>query len=101
MIKMVNCDYTIRSDVGSKILEEDSSIAFSVIYSYSFHDDSYCVSLRGNDQSPPLDVISAYFGGGGHPKAAGFAIYGQHSKSHKKNSNNTGDMYTVFKTIDT
>lgn len=73
-VLMVDCPYHLRSDAGNA-LSETGDCDFAVLWSYIFEKDEWSISLRGSSKSNlDLSKIAEKFGGGGHAKAAGFAI---------------------------
>jgi len=69
-VKVVDCNWMFRSDVGNYLMECDS-VDFAVLYSYYANTKKFSVSLRGKDKVD-LSKIAEHFGGGGHPNAAAF-----------------------------
>jgi oligoribonuclease NrnB/cAMP/cGMP phosphodiesterase (DHH superfamily) len=69
-VKVVDCNWMFRSDVGNFLMEDDS-IDFVVLYSYYASTKKFSVSLRGKDKVD-LAKVAEYFGGGGHPNASAF-----------------------------
>lgn len=69
------------SDYGNmlalKKFDDNKLPDFVVIWNYNMYNDSWYVSLRGNDKSPNLSIIAEVFGGGGHPRASGFRLIGK------------------------
>lgn len=57
-----------------KVLNNGNLPDFSIIWNYNIQHDIWYISLRGHEESPDLSEIAKHFGGGGHPKAAGFKI---------------------------
>ena len=68
-VPLVNCNKAFASDVGHLLSKHNP---YSV--SYEIRGETATVSLRGNPDSPPISPIAVKYGGGGHPRAAGFKI---------------------------
>jgi len=82
-VKLSSCHPTLRSEVGNIL--SNNGCDFAATWRYDFLSDSWWISLRGNNKSPPdLAKICEKFGGGGHPKACGFTIHGEGSPIWKK-----------------
>ena len=65
-------DRLFRSELGN-VLSQRPDCDFAVIYSYNLREKEWWISLRGDGKkSFDLSKISAEYGGGGHPLAAGF-----------------------------
>jgi oligoribonuclease NrnB/cAMP/cGMP phosphodiesterase (DHH superfamily) len=69
----------LRSELGNVLTKKKFADGvlpdFGVYYSYHFETNQFHISLRGGDTSTlNLTKIAEHFGGGGHPKACGFAI---------------------------
>jgi oligoribonuclease NrnB/cAMP/cGMP phosphodiesterase (DHH superfamily) len=78
-VRMTSTIPTFRSEVGNK-LSKMNDCDFAAIWRYDFTTDEWWISLRGSDSCTiPLNEICEKYGGGGHPKASGFTIYGHHS----------------------
>tara|TARA_R100000808_G_C2155291_1_gene167374 strand:- start:14187 stop:15035 length:849 start_codon:yes stop_codon:yes gene_type:complete len=61
------------SEMGSRMAQE---CAIAIIWYYNHKRDFYKFSLRTRRDDIDVSVIAGKFGGGGHAKAAGFAIEG-------------------------
>ena len=73
-VLLSNCEYTLRSEVGS-VLAKQPGIDFSAIWTYSFKDKVWWISLRGSkDCNISLHHIAQKFDGGGHMRSAGFKL---------------------------
>lgn len=68
-VPLVNCNKAFTSDVGHLLYQNNP---YSV--SYEIQGETAMVSLRGNPNFPPISPIAVKYGGGGHPRAAGFKI---------------------------
>jgi len=79
--RLVNCESMYVSEIGNRLVE-DNLCDFAAIFRYEPLKDEWWISLRANKfSSIDLTEVVKHFGnGGGHPKAAGFTIYG--SKGH-------------------
>jgi len=78
-ISLISCDRSIRSEVGN-ILANQEGIDFAVIWTYSFENDEWWISLR-KSKDPSAEKINMLgiaekYGGGGHPNACGFSFKG-------------------------
>ena len=66
----------MRSEFGNllaaKLMPDGSLPDFGLVWIYNPIFDVWYFSLRGLVNCPDLSVITGYFNGGGHPKAAGF-----------------------------
>ncbi len=95
-VKMTSCSARLRSEVGSRLAGDDCD--FSATWMYDFPLDEWWISLRASDNSTiDLSAICAEFGGGGHPKASGFTIYGHASQKNKAICR--GHIHDYFKII--
>lgn len=65
----------LTSDIGAE-LYKDPECDIAMIYSFDMLSGFWTVSCRTNKSEIDLSKISSKFGGGGHPKAAGFKITG-------------------------
>lgn len=88
--KVVECDFSKKSDVGNR-LSSDDSCDFAAMFNYNILSNEWWISLRASDKSDIdlTEVVKHFDRGGGHPKAAGFTIYG----------NNGHTLRTVFQPI--
>lgn len=79
-VRMANCDYELRSEVGNEMCAL-GDCDFSVVWTYSLKDDQWWLSLRLGDSKDDYDlsIIAKRFGGGGHPRASGMTIHGPKS----------------------
>ena len=78
VVMCVNCPPHFRSDVGNELAKMAD---FAAIWEYDHTKDEWWISLRASDNCKTNMVdIAKEHGGGGHPKASGFTIYGN-SKS--------------------
>lgn len=75
-VKMVQCPRMYKSEVGNKLSK--SGCDFAVLWQYDFILNEWWVSCRASsDNDIDLSKITPQFHrGGGHPKSAGFTIYG-------------------------
>lgn len=90
-VKLVRSPEVYKSDVGHQLSK--SGCDFSALYAYDFMLNQWWISLRASDEST-IDVsqIAQQFGrGGGHPKSAGFTIFG----SNGDNMHNYFEIITV------
>lgn len=71
IVKVGDCWWANRSDVGNYLMETDINIDFAVLYSYYADTKKFSVSLRGKDKID-LSKVAEHFGGGGHPNASAF-----------------------------
>lgn len=73
-IGIFNCTEKAISEVGHALLESGCDIA--VGYFMLIEDDDVCisVSLRSHKDGVQVNKIAEFYGGGGHPPAAGFRI---------------------------
>lgn len=86
-VRLASCPRHLRSDVGN-ILAEAGGCDFAALWSYDFASMSWWISLRGSEECYiDLSKIASIFGGGGHPKAAGFTIASRDGE----------DIHTYFK----
>lgn len=99
-VRLATCAPTLRSEVGN-MLANMNDCDFSATWRYIFDADQWWISLRGADNSDlALNDIAEKFGGGGHPKACGFTIYGNNSSTFTtKNEHPRGDLKTYFQVI--
>lgn len=82
-VNLVECsDRSKRSEVGNR-LSSDEKVDFAAMYTYNIKDDEWWISLRASDSSTIdlSEVVKHFENGGGHPKAAGFTIYGKNKQS--------------------
>lgn len=104
-VKLATCTSpTLRSDVGNRLAMDGCD--FSATWQYDFLLDEWWISLRTASSDIDLSKICSQFvRGGGHKKAAGFAIFG--SKGEKlqtyfrilevpKNRSGDADLITTF-----
>ena len=78
-VRIATCSPLIRSEVGNALCDM-KDCQFAATWRYSFVSDQWWVSLRASkDCKIPLNVLCEKYGGGGHPRACGFAIHGIHS----------------------
>nr|QBK93187.1 MAG: DHH family phosphohydrolase [Pithovirus LCPAC403] len=74
VVNFVNCPGQYCSDVGN-MLACDPKCDFAATYNHSFRSRKWYISCRASKESSiDLSIITATFGGGGHPKASGFTI---------------------------
>nr|QBK92862.1 MAG: DHH family phosphohydrolase [Pithovirus LCPAC401] len=74
VVKFVNCPRQYCSEVGN-MLAHDPKCDFAATYNHSFGSRKWYISCRASKESLiDLSIITATFGGGGHPKASGFTI---------------------------
>lgn len=69
------------SDIGHVLVETKDCCDVAVLYRYDPLSDQWWISLRASSKRADIDVskIASSFGGGGHAKAAGFALSGLNS----------------------
>lgn len=70
-IAIINGGCPSVSSVGKKIMET-VNCDFCVVWNYIITKQKYVISLRSNKMD--VSKIAAYFGGGGHKKAASFSL---------------------------
>jgi len=89
-VMLVSCSSSLRSDVGNRLASGDCD--FAALWVYDFILDEWWISLRGSkNNSLDLSKISSEFDrGGGHEKAAGFAIFGSKGQN----------LHTYFKILE-
>lgn len=77
-VGLAGCPRAYRSDVGH-LITKTLDCDFAAVYWYDFHSDEWWISCRGKDDSDIdlSEITSQLSNGGGHPKAAGFTIYGE------------------------
>jgi oligoribonuclease NrnB/cAMP/cGMP phosphodiesterase (DHH superfamily) len=106
-VRLGHCESHIRSEVGNGLCNKNDCL-FSATWRYDFETDQWWISLRGNDASidvVDLSVLVSRYGGGGHPKACGFAIHGQRSAAfnnadtEKRRTMAHGNLHDYFKLI--
>ena len=104
-IRLGFCQSHIRSEVGNGLCNMEDCL-FSATWRYDFRSDQWWVSLRGNDDTVvevDLSVLVGRYGGGGHPKACGFAIHGPRSHAFanadttKRQSMAHGNLHDYFR----
>lgn len=69
-VPVCNCPPMLASDVGNKLLRDNSSAPFSVCWSVAGDGINY--SLRSENSREDVSKICSKYGGGGHRNAAGF-----------------------------
>ena len=90
-VNLTACPRMYRSDVGN-IICSTHVCDFAGVYWYDFYTQEWWVSFRAASDSP-LDlsnITKMLPNGGGHPKAAGFTIYGSKGEN----------LYTYFSLLD-
>ncbi|BAU80043.1 DHH phosphoesterase [Tokyovirus A1] len=77
-IWLCQAKWQLRSEVGNRLcsvlLPNGKIPSFSAIWKHDEETGEIWASLRGEKNSPCLATLCEKFGGGGHPKAAGFTI---------------------------
>lgn len=73
VVPVANANYQFASDIGN-ILSEDRAFA-ATYYDTSMHRN---FSLRSRDNGIDVSEIAKLYGGGGHPRAAGFKVSREH-----------------------
>jgi oligoribonuclease NrnB/cAMP/cGMP phosphodiesterase (DHH superfamily) len=68
----VDCPYSLASDVGHRLLDDEPDAAFAAAIVRGGQTISY--SLRSRDDRADVSAIAKKFGGGGHRNAAGFKV---------------------------
>jgi uncharacterized protein len=90
--------YFLRSDVANRIVNK-CPVDFAVMYTYNFPTDEWWMSCRACDESKIdlSEIMKSLPNGGGHPKAAGFTIYGPESTPPEQFLSSKGEtMYTYL-----
>lgn len=89
-VGMSNCPRHLRSEVGN-LIGNMEGIDIAVLWEYNFPKNEWWISMRLGDKSTLnlSEICSKLPNGGGHPKAAGFTIYGDLGE----------DLYTYFAVI--
>jgi uncharacterized protein len=101
-VRLTTCQASMRSDVGGE-LANLPDCQFAVIWRYAFAEDQWWISMRASKTCElQLNQIAEKFGGGGHPKACGFAIHGPNSQVRLSGEKNVarGDLWTYFKMLE-
>ncbi len=77
-VNLAGCPRSYRSEVGH-IICSTQDCDFAGVYWYDFDSQEWWLSFRATKDSPVdlSEVTSHLPNGGGHPKAAGFTIYGR------------------------
>ena len=74
IVNFVSCPRQYRSEVGN-ILASNPKCDFAATYQHNFKNCKWDISCRATKESSvDLSIITATFGGGGHPKASGFSF---------------------------
>jgi oligoribonuclease NrnB/cAMP/cGMP phosphodiesterase (DHH superfamily) len=102
-VRLTTCSPIIRSEVGSELCKK-ADCDFAAVWRYDFITDQWWISLRSRKASSPLplNILCEKYGGGGHPKACGFAIHGRYSRewifssSEKRSQLAHGDLHDYF-----
>ena len=85
-VRIATCNPNIRSDVGNQ-LSKMENCDFAAIWRYDSASDQWWINLRGSNVCTiALNKLCENYGGGGHPRACGFAIHGVNSLEWKKAS---------------
>lgn len=71
-IPAVNCPWMFASDVGYALCKKYPEAPFSI--TFLMNDKDVKFSLRADNDDVHCGAIAGLFGGGGHPRAAGFSI---------------------------
>jgi len=80
-VMMVTGDAELRSEIGG-IAASQEDVDFAAFYRHSEQDGQVWISLRGSEECEiVLNKLCEKYGGGGHPKAAGFAIHTIYSET--------------------
>ena len=67
--------YYMQSELGHKISEENKDHDFAILYRFDHVKGAWYFSCRARDRTDiDLGAILKPYGGGGHPKAAGFEV---------------------------
>jgi oligoribonuclease NrnB/cAMP/cGMP phosphodiesterase (DHH superfamily) len=82
-VKIVDCPAQHRSDVGNRLASSDLTVDFAVMWRYDLATDVWSISCRASSTSSVdlSEVCSHFKNGGGHRRAAGFAILGSSGES--------------------
>jgi oligoribonuclease NrnB/cAMP/cGMP phosphodiesterase (DHH superfamily) len=97
IVGMSNCPRHLRSEVGN-IISNIEGIEIAVLWDYNFSKDEWWISMRLGDKSTLnlAEICNKMPNGGGHPKAAGFTIYGKNGKPNRENIPKCENLYTYF-----
>ena len=77
-VSFFNCTEKLISDVANHLIDLGSDVAVGYFYLYEDGQQKLSVSIRTNGQASAAGIAQT-FGGGGHPRAAGFRILNANS----------------------